>query len=277
MQRQKAFTLLELLVVIGILAALIGLLLPAIQKVRETASRIQGTNKIKQICLSIHAYSDSNQSRLPMTESQLSSFVSILPYLDHGNYYQEVTSGTRSFSSRYEMKPYLSPADPTLTDADSRLGSSSYAYNAQVFVDDVVVNSSPSMTNSFPDGHSNTIIITEHYAYLSGDSVEFMWIYAFSPSGVPNPITNTTTTVRRSSFADLGDVVPNLASPPTTIFQVRPRIEECNPRVPQTPYSGGLLVGLGDGSVRLVSPGISPATFWAAVSPNGGEVLGPDW
>jgi hypothetical protein len=38
-----------------------------------------------------------------------------------------------------------------------------------------------------------------------------------------------------------------------------------------------LLVGLGDGSVRLVNPNVSAATFWTAVTPAGGEVLGPDW
>ena len=83
--------------------------------------------------------------------------------------------------------------------------------------------------------------------------------------------------MRRSSFADVGDVGPNAASPPTLTFQVRPAISDCNPRIPQTPFSGGLLAGLADGSVRMLSPGISPATFWAAVTPAGGEVLGSDW
>lgn len=83
--------------------------------------------------------------------------------------------------------------------------------------------------------------------------------------------------MRRSSFADVGDVVPGGVVPPALTFQVRPTIELCNPSILQTPFAAGLLVGLGDGSVRTLGPGISPGTFWAAISPAGGEVLGSDW
>ncbi len=100
MSAPRAFTLLELLVVIGILAILIGLLLPAVQKVREVAARMQGSNNIKQIVLAVHSYSDSNNSRLPTSDGGYqSAYFKILPYLEHGNYYAEVESGKRPYAS----------------------------------------------------------------------------------------------------------------------------------------------------------------------------------
>ena len=102
---RPAFTLIELLVVIAIIAVLIGLLLPAVQKVREAASRTSCTNNLKQLGLAFHGYANDNRL-FPNEIASASFYTVILPYVEQDNLFRSLQAG----GAPQPVKVFLCPS-----------------------------------------------------------------------------------------------------------------------------------------------------------------------
>jgi prepilin-type N-terminal cleavage/methylation domain-containing protein len=176
--RKRGFTLIELLVIIAIIAILIALLLPAVQKTREAASRIQCANGLKQIALANHLAHDTH-GRMPPAAGNYGSayyaplFFHLLPYIEQDNVWRVAYSpkwgvvvplwvtplpndGDNPDGLRgHRIKIYQCPSDPSLGNAkgggygrDWWDGDASYAANFQVF----------GSTDALPNTHDGSIL-----------------------------------------------------------------------------------------------------------------------
>jgi prepilin-type N-terminal cleavage/methylation domain-containing protein len=311
-RRLRGFTLIELLVVIAIIAILIGLLLPAVQKVREAAARIQSTNNLKQLVLASHNCADSHNTVLPPTVGCYpisgngipwggqtpsvfgTQFYFLLPYIEQDNVFKSTTSN--SYTSNAVIKTFQAPGDPTLP-GDGKTwnnrGAASYAANWHVFRggwdEDWQVGGVMRFPASIQDGTSNTIFMAERYAVCgppggsSGSQyVEHIWGEDGQNAGPTAESHNINAYFAPSFWSPPNSNHPekNVANYPWSkmpLFQARPSASACVPALLQSFSSAGLLVGLGDGSCRTVSSGISQNTWGRAVDPSDGGTLGSDW
>jgi prepilin-type N-terminal cleavage/methylation domain-containing protein len=279
---QSGFSLLELVLVVAILVLLIGLLLPAIQKVRSAAVKVQGQNNLRQLVIGTHHYASANEDRLPYwpyrsAPIDSNPMVMVLRFVGKYQTYED----DREQWFKYVGAVFQNPADPTYQEPPPLLGDTSYVASAMVF------RKGAHITASCPDGTSSTIGWTEQYAHCgasgfrSNESAPPLIYYV---KGLP-----FYDLVRRASFADAecGDIYPRTVNgtavaahphwaPPRNLFQVMPRPADCYPDVPTASHPSGLAVGMMDGSLRTISPSVSPSVFWALVTPNGGEVVS-DW
>jgi prepilin-type N-terminal cleavage/methylation domain-containing protein len=251
-QRRKGFTLIELLVVIAIIAILIGLLLPAVQKVREAANRSQCANNLKQIGLAIHNFASTYNGKLPSGGEgtdfgnfptgpsqfdNFSFFTVILPFVEQQNVYNLMTptayyesSPNNIAAAQTVIKIFLCPSNalrPNTGRDNEGFGYTDYGPTVYTDIDPVTcVRNKPTRVNGA--------------------------LYWVGPTGSPNQLWS-------SSIAGITDGTSNTIAVAEDCGRVEPQV---------SPYNDPM--GLGNKGLRAFWRWAEPDTGYGVSGPSAG-------
>jgi hypothetical protein len=257
---------------------MIGQLLPAVQKVRQAAARMQSSNNLKQMSLACHSLSDIRGNIPPVyTESWVNTgppdnhlgptaysrehgtgFFFLLPFIEQDNLYKLgiTNNGGSIYNTNVHtnmVKTFQAPLDPTSGEKTYGWGVSSYAMNYQVF-------GRPAHPWGWAWGCMGNTKLAGMQDGTSNGNNGTLWCHGWWNADWMAMFGNT------DIYGSNAWLVP----------QVQPTNATCVPYVATAFTGSGCQVGMGDGSVRNVSTSVTQAGWNAAMTPNGGETIGLD-
>ena len=309
---RRGFTLVELLVVITIIGILIALLLPAVQAAREAARRMQCGNNVKQLGIAVYTIAEAKTYLPPLCVNAEASttcsharspiqvagpyqggvgftlFMWLLPYMDQQGLYDAAILSPQGLGvwstvqgkciGAHSIPAYACPSDPSGNvrhmAAATYGGANKWAYanyggSFLVFGNPAAKSTEGNNTlGDLRDGTSNVLFFAERYGSCgsSGDVGATSTLANLWADSCPG---------WRPTFGMNGSAPPTAAYQKCLLFQTAPDwLHQCDPYRAQSPHSGGMNVGVGDGSVRFVSASID-ADLWANLcDPRDGQAVG---
>ena len=286
---RRAFTLLELLVVLAIVAVLMGLLLPAVQKARDAAARIKCANNLHQIGLATHQYHDTMGCLPPGARSTLpypfaSWMTRLLPYIEQNNLWNSTVAAYQQSRSPFKNPPHLGlatvmptfacPADPRTASVQlatrdkfnvaltSYLGVEGQNLNSK---DGLLFRDSAIRFAEITDGLSNTLLAGERPA---STDLQYGWWYA----GVGQRFTGSVDMVLGVREQNVMLVTKGSCPPGTYSFAPGSLTNQCDMYHFWSPHIGGAYFLFADGSARFLSYSAA-SVLPALASRAGGEAV----
>ena len=304
--RRQAFTLIELLVVIAIIAVLIGLLVPAVQKVREAANRMSCTNNLKQITLGAHTYQSTNDkfpagliNNTTISANYISALTHLLPYIEQEAVHKMIPQNEFDYTTctapwwgsisrgasapminaaRTKVKTFMCPSDP-----------SSDKQTTGVFIGLTIAGSTLTGSYNANGGNAENAGRTNYMgsAGLFGDAYNYSGIYtANSKTRIADVLDGTSNTImfgeaigdndtgpRRTAIAWMGG-----GSLPT--YWGLPTGNDTTNGLGGSAWytfgsfhTGNVMFGFGDGSIRSLRKGIAPCANTACPNNASGLAL----